>query len=268
MPDVLVVGDAAWDTVVRVAAEPAFNRDTPASIHSGPGGQGFNMAVAASRQGVSVALVTQVGTDAQSRALVAAIRRYGVGLPRLTRTDPLTRVVAMVRPDGERALLTDPGPGPLREPDSRLAAGMLLLSGYLTDRAGGVERVRAWLDWAAARNMPVLLDPAHPRLAARCRPFLSGVGWLLANQAEWTALGRPTSRPALIKRGAEGALLLSGGESVVIRAPAGVVVDTTGAGDAVAGAFAAGLALGRTPAEAARLAVARGTAVCGQLGSV
>ena len=119
MYDVVVVGDTAWDTIIRIEQELKYNADTPASIYQGPGGQSFNMAIASARQGASTALVTQVGTDSISRSLTRSIHNIGVHLVSLTRVDPLTHVVSVVRRDGERALMTYPGLGPLGVPGKR-----------------------------------------------------------------------------------------------------------------------------------------------------
>ena len=69
------------------------------------------------------------------------------------------------------------------------------------------------------------------------------------------ALARRTGAPVLVTVGADGALLVDGGECVAIAAPEVEVVDTTGAGDALNGTLAAGLAAGRDPGAAAREAV-------------
>ena len=62
-----------------------------------------------------------------------------------------------------------------------------------------------------------------------------------------------------IKLGAEGAIAVSGGETVTARAPAVDVVDTTGAGDSFNAGLIAGRLAGRPPAAALALAVACGT---------
>ena len=56
--------------------------------------------------------------------------------------------------------------------------------------------------------------------------------------------------------GADGALLVEPGRSTALPAPAVQAIDSTGAGDALNGALAAGLAAGRPLVEAASRAVA------------
>ncbi len=269
MYDVVVVGDTAWDTVVPLHGDLEFDSDTNATIYQGMGGQGLNMAIAAAELGSSTALVTQVGCDMLSQTLLVHIRRAGIHLVSTTQEDPLTRVVAIVREDGERALLTDPGVGPLASPDDSIHGKVLLISGYLVDRPGGVERIGEWLQWARRHKMTRLVDAAHARLSDRLTGILSQVDWILANEREWQALGRPDDIACLIKRGKEGIQLRKGRHLMDVGIHAsGPVVDTTGAGDAVAGGFAASLAQGMGVRKAAEIAVQRGFQACLHLGSI
>jgi ribokinase len=267
--DVLVVGDSAWDTIVRVPQAIIYDGDQLAQIYQGAGGQGLNMAVAAVRQGATTGLVTQVGLDAQSRRLVRQMRSLGIQLPGLARVDPLTRVVSVVRADGERALLTDPGVGPLSQPHRQLRAKVLLLSGYMLGRPQGCARLQSWLTWARAHQVTVLLDVSHPRLSSSVSPYLASVDWILANQREWEALGRPDWVRSVIKRGQDGLQMRWAGQCIDARAiTSAEIVDTTGAGDAVGGGFAAWLARGASPEVALQKAAELGLTTCLHMGAV
>lgn len=267
--EVLVVGDSAWDTIVRVPQAIVYDSDQLAQIHQGPGGQGLNMAVAAVRQEVLTGLVTQVGFDQQSQILVRQMRALGIKLPGLTRADPLTRVVSVVRADGERALLTDPGIGPLFTPHRGLKAQVLLLSGYILGRPQGHERMHSWLTWARAHQVITLLDASHPSLSSLVSRYLAAVDWILANEREWDALCRPNRVQSVIKRGKDGLTMHWAGRYIDAHAsPSQAIVDTTGAGDAVAGGFAAWLARGATPQASLQKACELGLAACLKMGAV
>ena len=75
-------------------------------------------------------------------------------------------------------------------------------------------------------------------------------------EAAARVLAERTGAAVLVTLGADGALLLDGGEAQRLPAPPVDVVDTTGAGDTVNGALAAELAAGRPLAEAVRFALA------------
>lgn len=272
MFDVIVVGDACWDVVVRPCRPFGFNRDVLARVHGGPGGQGLNMAVAARATGARVALVTGIGQDAESRLIEQYLDRQAIALPALDRSGPLTRVVSVVNADGERALMTDAGPGPTITGGDGLdgsAGGCLLLSGYLAGRDGGRKRLDLWVQWGRQHGMTVLLDPGHRDMWTAGDRF-PRVDWVLANEAEWAALGDGVEADGrVIKRGPAGVRVVTDeGVEDVPAAPVGNVMDTTGAGDAVAGAFAGWLSQGIPPRMAARRAVARAALTCRHLGAV
>ena len=75
-----VIGTAAWDETLHLAALPAPG----ASVHvrrgvAGPGGKGANQAVVLARTGVPVTLVATIGHDARGEALAATLTAEGLG---------------------------------------------------------------------------------------------------------------------------------------------------------------------------------------------
>jgi ribokinase len=116
---------------------------------------------------------------------------------------------------------------------------------------GTLEAARA--DGALAIVNPSPIHAIDPDLVAR-------FDLAIVNELEHDALAGRLPPRVIVTRGARGAVLLPSGEQVpaiVARA-----VDTTGAGDAFAGALAAGLAEGMAMPAALRLAtVAAGISV-------
>lgn len=272
--DVLVVGDSAWDTMVLPERAPRLHHDVPGRVVSGPGGQGFNVARAARLAGAEVALVTQVGRDDDSAALVRSARRLGIALPLLAREDPVSRIVSLVEGTGERALISSAGSGPRAAPARRLSSRFLVLSGYLIGRAGGVAYARSWLSWAEGSGARVWIDVAHPDVAGLWAGIVPRDACLAATSAEWAAYdaasgGRPHPGDAVRKEGPSGASWWRG-RQVLHRAPGSrdlQVVDTTGAGDALLGSLVGRLALSEPPARALAEAVRTAEAVCTRLGA-
>jgi ribokinase len=126
------------------------------------------------------------------------------------------------------------------------------------------------------RHGIVLLNATpEPEGAAR---FLGDIDCLIVNEPEATALLQRDApadwfaaaemlrergpRWVIVTIGAEGAVASFEGDRVAIPAPPVTVKDTTGAGDALCGAFAAALARGVSPEEALRRGVAAGSAAC------
>ena len=71
----------------------------------------------------------------------------------------------------------------------------------------------------------------------------------------------------IITLGSTGAIATFGGNHAQVRPPQIQVVDTTGAGDALCGAFAAAIAAGSTPEQALKRGVAAGSAACATAGA-
>ncbi|MFC9082774.1 PfkB family carbohydrate kinase, partial [Streptomyces sp. NPDC057062] len=77
--DLLVVGSANADLVIRVERRPAAGETVLGSdlvVH--PGGKGANQAVAAARLGARTALLARVGDDGHGRLLLQSQRAAGV----------------------------------------------------------------------------------------------------------------------------------------------------------------------------------------------
>jgi sugar/nucleoside kinase (ribokinase family) len=280
-------GEAIVDLVMRVPALPERGGDMLAASSSIQVGGGFNIMAAAARQGLPVVYAGGHGTGPWGDRVRAALAAEGIAV--LRRPDPEADTgfdVALVEADGERTFVTSLGAETLREPGTwdqvRVRAGdIVYVSGYglVAPESGAVLGA-----WAAALPPAALLftDPG-PLVAdipaAVLGPVLSRSDWWSCNQREAALLtessdpveaarrlARRTGRAGVIVRaGPSGCVLALRGPASTgasqpglslsdIPAPAVTAVDTTGAGDAHAGVFLAGLAAGLPPAAAARRA--------------
>ncbi|MFF4897521.1 carbohydrate kinase family protein [Streptomyces sp. NPDC001068] len=273
----LVVGDVVTDVVARHRGPLAAGTDTAAVIRTVPGGAGANVACWAAREGCAdVRLLGRVGMDSAEwhrRELVAAGVR-----PRLV-VDPeaATGTVVCLVDSGdsaERTFLTDSGASLRLEPgdwsDALLdGVARLHLSGYLLFSEPSRALVATALASARAHGVPVSLDPASAGFLAvlgvdRFLALVEGVDVLLPSRDEACLLtGRPDPAAAaaelsrrvplvVAKTGAAGAVVAEAG-GILARVPAEPATprDTTGAGDAFAGAFLAALVAGADPGQAA-----------------
>jgi sugar/nucleoside kinase (ribokinase family) len=254
---VCTLGDLLLDVVVRLDAPLASGDDRLASTTLASGGQAANVAAWAAALGAE-ARVVAVHADDEAGAIVRrdlAERGVDVCGPAGARTGV---VVSLVQPDGERTMASDRGSAPeLRAEDldaAWLDCDALHVSGYAlgegaATRAGQLARERGAtvsVDLSSWTHIEGHSE-AMRRALAELKPDV-----VFGNEREWKAIGDVDARCRVVKRGARG--IVVDGE-VHDAVPADVVVDSTGAGDALAAGFivgGVGLAL-----EAAARCVAR-----------
>jgi rfaE bifunctional protein nucleotidyltransferase chain/domain/rfaE bifunctional protein kinase chain/domain len=280
---IVVVGDALLD-VDLVGSASRMAPDAPIPVlddpveRARPGGAALAAAMLAA-DGADVVLVTALGTDAASGRLrdMLAGRLRLLELPLCGQLARKTRL----RAGGHSIARIDSGDGgavgPVPQPqlhDALAGAAAVLVSDY----GRGTAAVTRDLLTSAGRQLPLVWDP-HPRGArpvpgaTSVTPNLAEAVWFTgAAEQRSTASGRPDLaavngharflvrswqvRSVCVTMGAAGALVSFGDENpLAIPAPQARCVDPCGAGDRFAGSFAAALAAGALPSEAAELAV-------------
>jgi len=258
---VLVLGSANADLVVEVARRPGggetvLGGDTVVM----PGGKGANTAVAAARVGGSVDLLGAVGADQYGDLLRSSLASSGVRTAFVRTSDRPTGIAYItVTPDGENSIVVAPGANAdvsTADVDGVPSDGVAVLVCSLEVPVPTVEHAVAWAADHGVR--PVLnLSPVAP-LSARTLALLDP---LIVNEHEAAQLA-PTfeglldlgPRSAVVTLGARGAAVVTADGVVEVPAPTVTPVDTTGAGDAFAGALAARLADGDDLVASARYA--------------
>ncbi|WP_119730904.1 ribokinase [Thermomonospora amylolytica] len=275
--DVVVVGSANADLVVRVERWPAPGHTVPGSdLAVVPGGKGANQAVAAARLGGRVAFVGRVGDDPYGTLLRGSLERAGVALDGLVTTPgPSGTALITVGPQGESSIIVSPGANGRVTPDDidRAAAPIGAARVVSLQLEIPMPAVRRAAETAAAAGARVVLNPSPagpvpPAVLALCDPLVvneheaaylldGAVGDPAAGAAALRALG---PRSAVITLGAAGAVTADATGTARIPAPRVRAVDTTGAGDAFTAALCLRLARGDDLAAAARFAVRAGAA--------
>lgn len=272
--DVVVVGDVITDTIVCAQMDRVDDADTTSSITRTAGGQGANQAAWLTVAGARTAVIARVGSAdiAMHRAQLLAI-----GVEPLLSVDP-------VLPSGEIVVIVDARSGARHMYTQRGAAAELHpldisatdvararwvhVSGYVLGGTFGPEVMERLGALAAATGVPVSLDPASITEIARLGPaaFLgAGASVIFPNIDEVRALtgvhdveqavrALGDSVPIVVASlGADGAMAFNRetGQLLYLRAsPVVAVVDTTGAGDALAAGFLAGHVSGASLADA------------------
>ena len=258
------LGDLLLDVIVRLAQPLAGGTDATAETRAGAGGQAANVAAWAAELGADARFVGKRADDEAGRLVTQELERRRVAV-----LGPAVRgrngvVVALVGPDGDRAMATDRGAAPTLSAEDLEhswfdGCAHLHLSGYsvMSSPIDGAALHAAQLVRAGGGSVSVDLASVSvirgfgaERLRARLAELAPNV--VFANEQELEALGaEPSAEVLVVKRGARG---FSVGGREYAAAPADVV-DTTGAGDALAAGFIVGGAA--LAAETAARCIAR-----------
>jgi ribokinase len=276
---VLILGSFVVDVAFRAARLPAWGETIMGSNFAlGPGGKGSNQAVAAARAGAAVSFFSKVADDTFGQLARATWAAEGIDSTLTGASEVATGAAAILLDErsGENAIIVVPGACftlTAAEVEAAISA-IRAASVFLVQLELPLDTVVTGLRIARAAGVTTILNPAPApaslpdELIALADYFipneteaaiLTGLPVLSIDQAERAAdvlLGRG-ARNVILTLGARGSLLRSAGVSTLIPAfNAGPVVETTGAGDAFCGAFAAALASGQSAADAARFASA------------
>lgn len=271
MSGVVVVGSINADLGVRVARHPKPG-ETLLGAGGGitPGGKGANQALAASLQGADVTMIGAVGSDPYAAPATTLLRESGVNLDAVDITGETTGLaVIAVADDGENTIIFVPGANAtvtdeqvrqhadaLREAEITLLQGEIPASGFAaaTELAGG----RVVVNLAPVIDVPRdALLKADPIMANEHEAglILEQLGVQAATEEPRelaTALLEAGFTSVVLTLGAHGALVATPEKITDIPTPKVQAVDTTGAGDAFAGAFVARLLAGDDMVTAAR----------------
>lgn len=193
--------------------------------------------------------------------------------------------------DAERTMLTDLGAA-IALPDLGAYASVLRsariahFTGYTLLDGPMRQIAMEGMHTAHAAGARVSLDAADPFVVVATRDLLwtlleqyVDIAFLNADEAKVLAEAEPEEavhaiaeranvRTVVVKLGARGSLVRHEGELYRIDVVPVAAVDTTGAGDAYAGAFLYGLSQGFSPARCGRLASAVASRAVAQIGAV
>ena len=271
--DVFCVGHASYDLVFAVPHHPGPDEKMFADQFIGcGGGPAANAAVIAARLGYQAGFCGFLGNDLYGQMHYAELEGEGVDTRWVVRGHSATPVSAvLVKPDGARALVSYKGETGILSPDdvdfTAVSAAVLLFDGHEPRISGAL----------ADRDVPKVLDAGS--LHAGTESLMFRVDYLVASEKfarQWLGEDDPEralrmlaerSPAVVITLGERGLIWMRSGEMGRIAAFEVDPVDTTGAGDAFHGAFAAALAAGMEWTEVLRFASAAGAACCTVMGA-
>ena len=274
MGRVVILGVFVADTAYRAARLPRMGETILGnSFVLGPGGKGSNQAVAAAMAGAETHFITRLGRDPFADMALATWSRAGVH-PAITQDpDSYTGAAFIFIEDGtgNNAIIISPGAAATISNADIDANAALIGSAtvFITQLEQPIPVAFHALQLARAAGVTTILNPAPA--AALPEGMLALCDYVTPNESEAEALtGLAVNSvaealaaakallalgagAAIITLGDKGALFFDGTRTLHVPAfKAGKVVETTGAGDAFNGGFAAALAGGMDPALAVR----------------
>lgn len=256
-PDILCIGSVLWDVIGRNPNAMPFGADRPGRISRRPGGVAMNIAMTLRPLGMTPALLTAIGRDADGDALLGHARAMGMITDFVHRnhdhpTDVYMAVedarglVAAIADAHSLEAVGDAILAPLG--DGRLGSGqapypgLVALDGNLTEDL--LAEISASPLFARA---DLRVAPASPGKANRLRPLLghpNATFYVNLEEAgllcETTFSSSDTAAMALVERGAARAMVTAGPEAAsdadaravhTLQPPPVEVVCITGAGD-------------------------------------
>lgn len=254
MPRLISVGNVVVDLLAELPALPRSGDDVTATASGVSAGGSFNTLVAAQRQGLEAVYGGAHGDDPLGAFVRVELAREGIGIVQ----PPVVGVdtgwdVAIVEAGGQRTFITTVG-AEARLDETALArielhAGDVLhVSGYSFAREPSAGALAEWVPRVPA-GVVVIVDPG-PLGTAVPEAVRARADWWSAAEGEAEGVGA-----SVVRLGAAGCLLrVPGKPEQLIPGFAVDAIDTNGAGDTHVGVFAAAIASGAAPADAARRA--------------
>lgn len=262
---IAVVGSCNMDLIVEADRRPKAGETVIGNrLFLSAGGKGANQAVAAARLGAKVYMVGCVGKDPYGSMLLEAMKKSGVDtthVHELGETETGTAHIVLAEKDNSIIVVkgaNDKVSAAVVDEAWRdiSSADMVLLQNEIP-----LDTIGYVIDCCFEEKIPVLYNPA-PYMDVPAE-WMDKVTYLTPNEHEAALLFQGLRREEIVCRypgkvimtiGKDGVMYGDGHGAVTIPGFRVPVVDTTGAGDTMNGAFAAALSFGADLPEAIRFA--------------
>jgi sugar/nucleoside kinase (ribokinase family) len=244
---VCTLGDLTLDVIVRLKDPVATDGDADAEIRIGPGGQAANVAAWVASLGERSRFIGQTGADLAGELVRSKLGAYGVEI-----VGPIDgrngAICSLVSPGGDRSMAADRGTAQELSADDLqpewLACDHLHVSGYslmlepirsAALQAGELARAAGARISVDLASWSAIQDSGDTEFRAAIRTLDPDV--VFANEDEERVVGRALDAEWILKRGARGCSF-DGEERKALHVDE--VLDTTGAGDALAAGWIVG----------------------------
>jgi ribokinase len=247
-PSIVVVGSLNVDHTLRVPRIPAPGETlTSSSMLTCFGGKGANQAVAAARAGGRVAMIGCVGVDDFGTRYIEALKAEGIDTSGVLRSEtPTGSAFIAVDDAGENSIIVNPGANhAITVADLEKHAELIRRAdALLLQLECPLPVVRRAAEMAREAGVKVLLNPSPLSEAFLADRFQVDV--LIVNEGEADritslepgCLERAKCRHLVITRGDDFTISITTDSVHPVKPPKVTPVDTVGAGDTFAGAFA------------------------------
>ena len=236
------------------------------SVSTNPGGKGANQAVAMARLGADVGMFGCVGDDENGRRMLENLRQAGVGTAHVRVLKDVPTGMAMITVgelDNTVVIVAGANQMVNRAYVETIKEQLKAYDLVVLQQEIPLDAVYDVIDFCWKNQIPVVLNPAPA--AAVPMEIVDKVTYLTPNEHEAKLIfGEQTEIDELLRQYPEKLIITQGekgvsvcrksGEILNVPARKSTVVDTTGAGDTLNGAFAVRIAAGDDIESALRYA--------------
>ena len=275
---IVILGIFAADTAYKAKRMPHIAETLIGSGFSlGPGGKGSNQAIAAAKAGGKATFISRVGNDPFGDMALQVYAAAGVkaNVMRMEGVSTGAAFIFVNEDNGDNAIIVAPG-----------AAGLIGIEDvdanrteienaaiFMTQLEQPLEAAMHGLSIAKNAGVTTIFNPAPAQVIPD--EIYGLCDYIVPNEVEAAGIVGHTvdtneqaikAAETLLQRGARTAIITLGGRGALFHTTghtefvpaiaAGKVIDTTGAGDAFLGGFAAAIAEGMAPIDAVRFASA------------
>ncbi|MDK2964859.1 ribokinase [Lacrimispora sp.] len=273
---ITVFGSFVVDLMGRCPHLPVPGETVKGSLFKmGPGGKGFNQAVAAHKAGADVTMVTKVGKDTFADLAIETMTKLGMDTKRVFRSEQAETGTALIMVDentSQNEIAVIPGAcNTITDEEVESISDLLVQSDYLLIQLEtNLSSVKKTVEIASEKGVKIILNTAPVQPVSDS--ILKRVELITPNEVEAGILtgitvdGEESAGKAadyFLEKGVGNVMITMGSRGVYIAShkkrgmlPAYQVeaVDTTGAGDAFNGGLVTALAEGKDLWEAAEFA--------------